>query len=224
MASAGKVKRHKKAPEVNETADRPDAPYRRGRLSSIDLLPDEAAPCVAKAFDALKKRKETQANILRRLNGELSLLDLGLKPISKSAFNRKALWLASYGHQMQTTREIASVWAEKLDETPDGDVGMLLGETIKTLLFDVLTEVAMSKKAPSMVMLGVASEALRNLEKAREISVATRVRIETNFIKQANKAVDKAGKAKGLSKDTISAIKSQILGVRQLAPPVAAAA
>ncbi|MCB1520647.1 MAG: DUF3486 family protein [Hyphomicrobiaceae bacterium] len=187
----------------------------RGRLSSIDILPEDAEPAVQRAFAALKDRKHPQAQILRVLNMELEAL--GAKPISKSAFNRKALWLASYGRQLEQAREIASVWAERLDETPDGDVGLLLGETLKTLIFDVLTETTLSAQSPSMVMLGVASEALRNLEKARELSVTTRVKIERDFIKDAKKAVDRVAKEKGLSKDTISAIKSQILGVRAAA-------
>ena len=215
MAAAAKSKRNAKRPAASDVAAETEIAPRTGRsrLSSIDMLPEEAEPAVMRAMAALKERKRTQADILRELNGKLE--DLGLKPISKSAFNRKALWLASYGKQLENAREIAAVWAEKLDETPEGDVGMLLGETIKTLIFDVLSEASMSKKSPSMVMLGVASEALRNLEKARELSVATRVRIETNFLKQANKAVEKAGKEKGLSKDTIAAIKSKILGVKQ---------
>ena len=178
-------------------------------------LPEDAEPAVQRAFAALKDRKHPQAQILRVLNMELEAL--GAKPISKSAFNRKALWLASYGRQLEQAREIASVWAERLDETPDGDVGLLLGETLKTLIFDVLTETTLSAQSPSMVMLGVASEALRNLEKARELSVTTRVKIERDFIKDAKKAVDRVAKEKGLSKDTISAIKSQILGVRAAA-------
>lgn len=184
----------------------------RGRLSSIDTLPEEAEPAVQRAFQALKDRKKPQAQILRVLNMELEAI--GATPISKSAFNRKALWLASYGRQLEQAREIASVWSERLDETPDGDVGMLLGETLKTLIFDVLTEASISKKSPSMVMLGVAAEALRNLEKAREISVTTRVKIERDFVRDAKKAVDRVAKEKGLSKDTIAAIKGQILGVR----------
>lgn len=217
MASGGKSKRNAKRPAASDVTVETVMPARKGRsrLSSIDLLPEEAEPAVMAAIKALKDRKRSQADILRGLNGDLD--KLGVKPISKSAFNRKALWLASYGTQLENAREIAAVWAEKLDETPEGDVGMLLGETIKTLIFDVLSEVAISKKSPSIVMLGVASEALRNLEKARELSVATRVRIETNFVKQAGKAVEKAGKEKGLSRDTIAAIKSQILGVKQAA-------
>lgn len=167
-----------------------------------------------RAMAALKDRKKPQAQILRVLNMELDVLGLDIAPISKSAFNRKALWLASYGRQIENAREIASVLSERLDETPDGDVGLLLGETLKTLIFDVLSEASLSQKSPSMVMLGVASEALRNLEKARELSVTTRVKIERDFIKDAKKAVDRVAKEKGLTKDTIAAIKSQILGVR----------
>lgn len=187
----------------------------RGRLSSIDTLPEEAEPAVHQAFQALTDRKKPQAQILRVLNTELEAI--GAKPISKSAFNRKALWLASYGRQLEQAREIASVWSERLEETPDGDVGMLLGETLKTMIFDVMAEASLSKKSPSMVMLGVAAEALRNLEKAREISVTTRVKIERDFVRDAKKAVDRVAKEKGLSKDTIAAIKSQILGVRSAA-------
>lgn len=215
MARKGKAAAHAKNDPASN--DEPTQPPRRGRgrLSSIDILPEEAEPAVMRAMDALKERKKPQAQILRVLNLELEAL--GIKPISKSAFNRKALWLATYGRQLEQAREIASVYSERLQETPDGDVGMLLGETLKTLIFDVLTEASLSKKSPSMVMLGVASEALRNLEKAREMSVNNRIKIEREFIKDAKKAVDRVAKEKGLSKDTISAIKSQILGVRDQA-------
>ena len=212
MAAKGKAKRAARR-DAPANVESPLPPRRgRGRLSSLDLLPEEAEPAVMRAMAALKERKKPQAQILRVLNLELEAM--GLKPISKSAFNRKALWLASYGRQLEHAREIASVWAEKLEETPEGDVGLLLGETLKTLIFDVLSEASLSSKSPSMVMLGVAAEALRNLEKARELSVSSRVKIEREFVKDANKAVSRVAKEKGLSRDTIAAIKSQILGVR----------
>ncbi|MEQ1672340.1 MAG: phage protein Gp27 family protein, partial [Hyphomicrobium sp.] len=159
MASAGKAKRNAKRPAAADVAENPAKRWQRpgrGRLCSLDLLPEDATPAVVKALDALRERKLSQAAILRDLNAELEALDLDITPISKSAFNRKALWLASYGKQIENTREIASVFAEKLDQTPEGDVGLLLGETIKTLIFDVLSEASMSQKSPSIVMLGVA--------------------------------------------------------------------
>lgn len=193
---------------------------RRGRLSSIDLLPEEAEPVVATAMKALRERKKPQAQILAEMNASLG--DIGVKSISKSAFNRKALWLAAYGRQLESAREIAAVVGEKMEDMPEGDVGLLLGETLKVMIFDVLTEASLSGKSPSMMMLNSAAESLRFLEHARKLSADTRAGILKTFGKKASEAVDEAAKEKGLSADTVSAIKSRILGVT--APPQPATA
>ncbi len=184
---------------------------RRGRLSSIDLLPEEAEPVVAVAMKALRERKKPAAQILKEMNA--SLADLGVKSISKSAFNRKALWLAAYGRQLESAREIAAVVGEKMEDMPEGDVGLLLGETLKVMIFDVLTEASLSGKSPSMMMLNSAAESLRFLEHARKLSADTRTAILKTFGKKASEAVDEAAKEKGLSADTVAAIKGRILGV-----------
>lgn len=190
----------------------------RGRLSSIDMLPEEAQPHVSEALAELRARKKPQSQILQVLNLKLGAIE-GASPISRSAFNRKALWWAAYGAQLEHAREIAAVVGEKLEAAPEGDVGLLLSETLKTMIFDVLTEASLSNKSPSMVMLGVAAEAVRNLEKARELSVATRAKIDKEFRAKAGKAIDKVAKEKGLAADTVKAIKSQILGLRDAAEP-----
>lgn len=184
----------------------------RGRLSSIDLLPEEAEPFVSEALADLRKRSKPQTQILQVLN--LKLAGVGAGPISKSAFNRKALWWAAYGAQIEHAREIAEIVGTKLEEVPEGDVGRLLQETLKTMIFDVLTEASLSQKSPSIVMLGVASEAVRNLEKARELSVGTSLKIDKEIKTRAVKAVDVVAKAKGLTAGTVKDIKAQILGVR----------
>jgi len=186
---------------------------RRGRLSSMDLLPEAAEPHVALAIQELKERKKPQAQILDELNANLA--DHGIKPVSKSAFNRKALWLASYGEQLARAREIAAVLAEQLDNAPEGDVGLLLGETIKTLVFDVVSEASLSDRSASMKMLATAAEALRDLERARELSVKTRAQIMRDFSRKAEDAVERVARERGLSADTVADIKRQILGVRE---------
>lgn len=185
---------------------------RRGRLNSIDLLPEVAEPIVAVAMQELRARKKPQQQILAEMNAALA--DVGCKSVSKSVFNRKALWLAGYGAQLERAREIAAIVGEKMEDMPEGDVGMLLGETLKTLIFDVLSEVSLSNDAPSMQMLNMASESLQFLERARKMSVETRTKIMTEFGKKASDAVDKVAREKGLSVDTVAAIKAQILGVK----------
>ncbi len=188
------------------------AKQRRGRLSSIDLLPEQAEPHVLAALKELRERKKPQSQILADLNAALA--DYGIRPISRSAFNRKALWLAAYGRQLENAREIAGILAEKLDEVPEGDVGLLLGETLKTLIFDVLSETSLSDESASMKMLAQAAIALRNLEQARGLSVKTRHKIVNDFVKRAGEAVEKVAEQRGLSRETVDIIKSQILGVR----------
>jgi response regulator RpfG family c-di-GMP phosphodiesterase len=188
------------------------AKSKRGRLSSIDLLPEQAEPHVLAALKALRERKKPQQIILAELNAALA--DYGIKPISRSAFNRKALWLAAYGRQLEHAREIAAVVAEKLEEAPAGDVGLLLGETLKTIIFDVLSEASLSDESASMKMLAQASIALRNLEQARRMSVQTRQKIMTDFVRRAGEVVEKVAEQRGLTAETVDVIKAQILGVR----------
>jgi Protein of unknown function (DUF3486) len=189
---------------------------KRGRLSSIDQLPEAAEPHVAHAMQELRLRQKPQVQILAELNGNLA--DLGVKSISKSAFNRKSLWLASYGQQIENAREIAGVMAERLDAAPEGDVGLLLNETLKTMIFDVLAEASLSPDSASMLMLQQASKSLMALEQSRKLSVDTRTNIMKTFAKKAGEAVDSVGKAKGLTSDTVTEIKRQILGIRLAEP------
>jgi hypothetical protein len=183
----------------------------RGRLSSIDSLPEAADPFIAAAMQDLRLRAKPQVQILAELNGNLA--DLGVKSISKSAFNRKSLWLASYGQQIENAREIAGVMAERLDAAPEGDVGLLLNETLKTMIFDVLAEASLSPDSASMKMLMQASESLMALERSRKLSVENRTSVQA-FAKKANEAVDRVGRSKGLKSGTVAEIKRQILGIR----------
>lgn len=165
----------------------------RGRLSSIDLLPDEATPHVRDAIEALKERKRLQEDIREELNTHL--LALGLKPISRSAFNRKALQVAAYGRQLIQAREVAAIMAEKLDQAPDSDVGLLLGETIKSLVYDVVMNESLEDGAASVVVLKEASLALQRLERARHTNVRTRSEIEREIAARAIRALDDAADA-----------------------------
>jgi len=184
----------------------------RGRLSSIDLLPDEAAPCVRAALDALAARKRTQEDIRAELNDCLS--KLGLEPISRSAFNRKALQIAAVGRQLQQAREVAAVMAEKLSDLPEGDVGLLLIEAIKTMVYDVVMQQAMNDDgSDGLKMLSRAADAVMRLERARKTNAETRRLVMREFAEQAEEALERAGREAGLSAEAIAQIRREVLGV-----------
>lgn len=183
---------------------------KRRRLSTIDLLPEEATPDIQWAYEELKQRNLPQLAILEELNKRLA--DRGLKGISKSAFNRRALWLIGQGDAILKAREIAAVLGEKLDKAPQGDVGLLLNELVKSIAFDILSNAQLTDKV-SMNMVVNAAVALDKLENARKISVEARSKIAKEFASKATEAVEAAAKAKGLTGETVEAIKSQILGI-----------
>jgi len=184
---------------------------KRGRLSSIDTLPEEADDDVRWAIEELKTRKRTAEDIREEFNNRL--LGLGCNPVSKSAFNRYSLHIARHGRAMQEVRDVAALIAERIDEEPDGDVGLLLAETIKTMIYDVMMQEAMSDEAPSMKMLLAAAEAVQRLELARSTSLKAANFKREKFIKDVATIVEDAAKEKGLGADTVEAIKSAILGV-----------
>jgi Protein of unknown function (DUF3486) len=184
---------------------------KRGRLSSIDLLPEEAHPHIREAIEALNKRERPQDEIRGELNAHL--LALGCEPISRSAFNRKSLALAKVGEKIRQAREMAAVFAEKLDDMPDGDVGMLINETIKVLIYDLTQNVVSLDVELSAKMLKDISLALHRTEMAGKVSVQRRKQIEDHTHAKANAVVDAVAKERGLSAETAEAIKSKILGI-----------
>mgnify|MGYP001765272339 CR=1 FL=1 len=182
----------------------------RGHLSSIDLLPEEAWPHVRAALDALAKNRRTQEAIRDELNTHL--LALGLTPVSKSSFNRRSLALAKIGADIARTREMAAVFAEKLNDMPEGDVGMLINEMVKTLLYDLTERASVENIEVSAKMAKDISLAVFRLEQAGSISTKRRREIEDRAKAKVTEAVKEVGKIKGISSDTQAEIIEKILG------------
>lgn len=193
----------------------------RGRLSSIELLPADAEPIVAWAMQELRARKHTQVDILDKFNLKLRGLaaDLGIEiaPISLSAFNRYAIRLAGIARRLEETREIAGALTERLQPGDTDDLTVMVAETIKTLVFELLEAGTDRRGAPTIDTKGAMelARALHAAASAQSVSSARRQKVEQDFAARAAKAVDQVAKAKGLTADTVETIKAQILGVRR---------
>jgi len=183
----------------------------RGRLSSIEQLSDECREDIDWAIGELKARKREQKDILEAFN--LRLCSKGYEPVSKSAFNRYSLKLARHWSAMMQVREAAAAVAERFDEEPDGDVGLLIGETIKMLVYEAVSDVPMDDASASIKMLAQAAHALQRLEQARGTNIKTALIKREKFIKDAAAQVEKAMKQNGIGADTIETVKKAILGV-----------
>lgn len=186
----------------------------RGRLSSIDQLPADAAPFVVDAIKALNEKKRTQEDIRDELNNHLLGIE-GCAPISSSAFNRYSLNLAVQGDRMLKAREVASIFAERMDENPEGDVGLLIGETLKTLIYDVIIDSTLEGENPSIKMLGAAAKAVKELELARGANLRAAKLKQDNFIQDTADKLADVAEEQGLSAKVIARMRREILGVKE---------
>jgi hypothetical protein len=108
----------------------------RGRLSSLDLLPEEAQDDILWALARLNERQRTQADILFELNDRLAVKGLG--PISRSAFNRQSMKMAARARRLAERQAIYAGLAEKLTPESVAQTDLVLGEFLKTAIDELL--------------------------------------------------------------------------------------
>ncbi|CAJ1391650.1 unnamed protein product [Effrenium voratum] len=184
----------------------------RGRLSSIDLLPEEAEADIHWAVEELRAANRLQKDIHEEFNSRLA--DKGLKPVSSSAFNRFSTRKARAFRRMDEVRKISSELTKTLGPEAADDVTIMLAETIKTLIFEILEGGPTSTKGAMEL-----ARALAATVQAQNLSTEHRRKIEVEYSKRVSKAVDAAAKVKGFSKDTVAAIKAEILGLNLSGDP-----
>ena len=195
------------------------APAGRGRLSSIDQLPDWADEARVWAFEQLREKKLTQVEILDGFNERLraAAWQEGISDppqISSSAFNRTALRIARLGRRLAETREIAAVLAPRLDEVGDDQLTLLISNTIKTLVNEMLENAGeLAADGATAEMLMFTSRALKHAEEAMRISTDTRSKIDKELRDKTEKAIETVAKERGMTADTVEAIKSKVLGI-----------
>ncbi|PWE52143.1 hypothetical protein DEM27_32610 [Metarhizobium album] len=113
-----------------------DARRTRGRLDSLELLPDEAQDDVRWAVGQLNERRRSAADILFELNDRLEVK--GIDPVSKSAFYRRSARLAKRSMQLEERRFIYAGIAEKLTPEEIAKSDIVLGEFLKVLIDELL--------------------------------------------------------------------------------------
>jgi hypothetical protein len=191
----------------------------RGRLTTIEMLPEPCAPVVAWAAEQLQDRDRTQTEIYEEFIAKLQALDkeyrgeLDIKYPSFSAFNRFSLKLATMTRRLDETREIATAIAGKFDAQASDDLTLIAAEAIKTLIFELLTSAGESGIDPKGAM--ALANALRAAAQAQTVSTARRQKVEADFADKAAKAVNSVTKSRGISAETAQDILSQILGVEK---------
>ncbi len=177
-------------------------------VSTIKTLPDE----LLEQLQAwLRDPKITQLEATERLN-EL-LIEIGEKPRSKSAVNRYAMQMNEIGAKIQQSREVADMWIAKFGNQPQGKVGQLLNEMVRTLAFEGIVNLSEEEGSIDPKSLKDLAQAIKALEDAATINEKRQREIEKAILEKAAEQTEKAIVQAGLSSDTANEIKRQILGI-----------
>jgi hypothetical protein len=180
----------------------------RGRLSSMDQVPEEAQEDIVWAVGELNRRERTAEEIRIELNDRLAEKDVD--PISKSAFNRKSVKLAAMSHRLNEARHIfqglaPQFTAEKVDEHT-----VVLGEFIKLLIFELVQAEGGAIGSKGAMELARAHLAVIQGQK---LSSDRRAKLEADFKKDAAAAIDKVTKTRGVSAEVAEDLRRQLFNV-----------
>lgn len=182
----------------------------RGRLSSMDLVPEEGQDDILWAVGELNKRERPAEEIRLEMNDRLERK--GLDTISSSAFNRKSVKLAAMNNRLNEARYIfkglaPQFTAEKVDEHT-----IVLGEFIKLLIFE-LAQNEGSRLGPTGAM--ELARAHLAVIQGQKISADRRSKLEAEFRSKTEAAIDKVAQATGLSAERAADLRRDLLGVRR---------
>jgi hypothetical protein len=182
------------------------------RASSIEQLP----PDILEQLQALlRDPRIAQLEATARINAILA--ERGESPVSKSAVNRYDLKMREVGERLRQSRAVAEMWIGKLGAAPQGQIGHLINEILRTLAFDMTlqlqddAQLAVDAEARAGVigMLKELSLTTQRLEKA----ASENVKREAEIRKQAAEAVEKSLASAGMSRRSIDSIKREILEI-----------
>jgi hypothetical protein len=182
----------------------------RGRLSSVDMLPEDLR---VQVNADLRERRKTQKRILREVNPELS--ERGEKPLSKSALGRYAQWAEEKNAMMRTAQAAANTMVGGLGEHTGTDIGRAVTDLVKTLTFDLVLRAqdGDSDEPIDVDTLNKVALIAQRIERASKISLERETAIRDQVMAEAAERAGEAAKAQGMDEDQARFWREKVLGV-----------
>jgi hypothetical protein len=193
-----------------------------GRLSSIQRLPSE----VREEISRLREQ-----HTLDEILAHLRTMGGPAAEVSRSALGRHVKTLEKATEQLRRSRMLAESIGRTLGDASESQVASLNVQLLHSLINDVLMDAADedaeegSDGAAARAMLrnpkaaALFAEAVDRLTKASRTNVEFLAKVEERAarkaVQQAAKAAETVAKSRGLSAETLDAIRAGILGVKQ---------
>jgi len=188
----------------------------RGRLSKIDLLPEECDDAVAWAAQELAKRDRTLTEIYPEFRDRLIAIQgeygVAFDIPSFSSFHRHSVRLADLARRLERTHEIAASLSARMDADSSDELTVVAGQAIKMLVLELLQSAGqdgLSTKGAQEL-----ANALRAAAAAQSVSTTRRQKVEAEFEAKTEEVIDKVSKEAGLSAETIAQLRRDFLGIR----------
>lgn len=182
-----------------------------GRQSSIDRLP---ADILEKLQELLRDSRCTQLDATAKIN-EILEAEGHPERVSKSAVNRYDMEMRKVGEKLRQSREVAEMWIGKLGAAPQGNLGHLVNEMVRTMAFDAslkMQELDVEKdEMPGWIkMMKDLALTIQRLEASATLNVKREAEIRKQAMEEAAAIVERTGKAQGASAATIDALRAAI--------------
>lgn len=180
----------------------------RGHLSSIDMLPDEAEAAIVWANNELRERKLPSAVILAEFNEKLA--DVGIGPVSKSAWGRYAVRKAIQFRRLDEIQRMGGELARTMDAKAPDEVTVAVAELLKVAAFEILEEGDVSTKGIMEL-----SRALQSAVSAQKTSAEYRERLEKEVqarLAEAARQAGEIGKKNGVTPEAMEKIFAAMKG------------
>ena len=163
-----------------------DAREGRGRLSSIEMLPEEAEPDIAWANEQLRERAQPAIAILAEFNARLA--DRGIGPISKSAWGRYSVRKAIQFRKHDEARRMSAELVAQLGAEGADEVTVMVAELLKVAMFEQLETGKLDTKNIMELARGLSS-----VVGAQKTSAEHRRKLQDGMLAKVDKAIEKAG-------------------------------
>jgi hypothetical protein len=171
--------------------------------STIDRLP----PDIKSSLQGwLQDPRITQEEATGRANALLS--EVGLpERVSKSAINRYAIRMSEVGEKLRQSRDVADMFISKVGAAPQGQMGLLINEILRTLAFDISLKIQDADLkdpetlASTIDQVKALALATQRLEQSASINIKREGEIRKQALEEAGKkasaAVDAASGSSG---------------------------
>jgi len=176
-----------------------------GKKSSITQQPDHIREAVDRAIREQRATIDDIVSLINAMGGEAS----------RSAVGRYVKSANEQMEQYRKAQEVAKVWIGRLEENPEGDVGRLLSEMLRTVAWQTIGSMdGESDNAAMEIML--LAKAIKDMAGADKVTMESALRIRQEARKQAlEEAAQRAEEtavAQGMGADQARFWREQVLG------------